>query len=196
MEKYSNSLENSKKKEQLIIENFIRKYINFENLGKEVKIITLEELKELKKSGVTLEKFLDYFCQKYGFLLHGSIHKISDDKLISQRGEIFATNKAAIAIMRSLYSNVGVCLEYPFKIDKKHPLILKIHTPSNGQFIKKDKGYIYIVRKENFINYPLGSWQFINKSKEVKFLLIVETENEDFKYPVEIYNDLDNIKNK
>ena len=51
--------------------------------------------------GVSVEEFLDYICNKYDFLLHGSIHKI-EEKIKSKNGKIFAANKAAIAIERSL----------------------------------------------------------------------------------------------
>jgi hypothetical protein len=39
-------------------------------------------------------------------------------------------------------------------------------------------------------NEPEGSWQFINKTDEIKIKMIIETEKSDFEYPVEIHSDL------
>lgn len=161
-------------------------------LGEEkVKRITLEALKELKERGITTEKFLDYLCQQHGVLLHGSIHEISDDKLKSRWNKVFASNKSAIAIMRSMYSNVNVNLGYPYFITEEDPLVLKVHTPPDGKFIKTDKGYVYIVDAAGFRNKPEGSWQFIKEVGEVDFGAVVEIESGDFKYPVEFFDDLD-----
>lgn len=172
-----------------VMEDFYKKFS--ESGGDGVKKISLEQLRELKEKGITTESFLDYLCQKEEVLLHGSINEISDDKLRSGHKNIFASNKAAIAIMRSLYSNINVNLEYPYFFDKDNPLILKVHTPPNGKFISKENGYIYIVSSEGFQNEPKGSWQFIKEADEIPFNMIVETEKPDFKYPVEFYDDLD-----
>jgi len=91
-----------------------------ENHEEKVKKISLKDLQELKKVGVTTENFLDYLCQEHRLLLHGSIHKISGDKLKSSKRIIFASNKAAIAIMKSLYSGENVNLEYRYFITEKN----------------------------------------------------------------------------
>lgn len=175
-----------------IMENFYKKFSDADNNN--VKKISLEQLRELKEKGITTEKFLDYLCQKKGLLLHGSTHEIADDKLKSSWKKIFSSNKSAIAIMRSLYSNVNVNLEYPYFFDENNPLVLKVHTPLNGKFISKEKGFVYVVDSEGFKNEPEGSWQFIKEAGELAFEIIVETEKADFKYPVEISNDLDLVK--
>lgn len=154
-----------------------------------VKKISLEALRELKERGITTEKFLDYLCQQHGVLLHGSIYEISDDKLRSRLNKVFASNKSAIAIMRSIYSNVNVNLEYPYFITEKNPLALKVHTPSDGKFIKVNKGYVYIVNAAGLRNEPEKSWQFIKEVSEVDFIAVVEIESGDFKYPVKFFND-------
>lgn len=176
-----------------VMESFYKKF--FDNPEKEVKRITLEQLQELKEQGITTENFLDYLCKTKGILLHGSIHEINEGKLKSDSGKIFAANKSAIAIMKSLYSNKvenqNINLEYPYSINADNPLILKIHTPPNGKFIHKKNGYIYIVNGDGFKNEPEGSWQFIKEAEEIEFSIVVETEDYDFKYPVELHDDLD-----
>ncbi|NCA94011.1 MAG: hypothetical protein EOM84_02405 [Sphingobacteriia bacterium] len=172
-----------------VMEGFYKKFSETSEQG--VKIILLEQLRELKEKGITTENFLDYLCQKQGVLLHGSINEMGDDKLKSGWKKIFASNKAAIAIMRSLYSNLNVKLEYSYFFDKDNPLVLKVHTPPDGKFINKENGYVYIINGEGFQNEPKGSWQFLKKVEEVEFGMIVETEKADFKYPVEFYDDLD-----
>lgn len=173
----------------LVMDNFYRNY--FESGEDKTKKITLEMLRNIKEKGITTENFLDYICKKNGLLMHGSIENISDDKLKSEEQRIYASNKSAIAIMRSLYSNLNVDLEYPYNINEQNPLILKVHTPPDGTFIKKDKGFIYIIKNDEFRNEPEGSWQFVSETREVKFIAAIETENDDFKYPVEFFNDLD-----
>lgn len=186
MENYT--FEQSPKPEE-IIENFYKK-ISL-SCDEEVKRFSLEHLRELKESGITLEKFLDYLCQEKGFLLHGSMYEIATGRLQSKQKKIFASNKSSIAIMRSLYSNINVNLEYPYFFDKNNTLILKVHTPPSGQFISKENGYIYIVNDDGFQNEPKGSWQFLREVDEVQFDMVFETGKTDFTYPVELYNDLE-----
>jgi len=169
-----------------LVEGFYKKYFVSNEEGTRLSLKTLQELKE---EGVTTEQFLDYLCQKQGLLLHGSIHQIENSKLTSKNNKIFATNKSAIAIERSLYSNVDVNLEYPYFINDENPLILKIHTPPNGKFTKKEMGFVYVVKSDGFENNPEGSWQFIREADEVDFIAIVETKDSDFTYPVEVFND-------
>jgi hypothetical protein len=171
-----------------LAEGFYKKY--FAQNGEGVRL-SLEALRELKEEGVTTEQFLDYLCQKQGLLLHGSIHQIESDKLTSKNKKIFATNKSAIAIERSLYSNVDVNLEYPYFINDENPLILKIHTRPNGKFMKKDTGFVYVVKSDGFKNEPENSWQFVRETDEVDYIAVVETENSDFTYPVEVFNDFE-----
>ncbi len=151
-----NDLENLDKREkELEMGNFYTK--NVEAAESENKRISLEALAELKEKGITTENFLDYICQKHGKLLHGSIHEISEGKLKSNQGKIFASNKSAIAILKSIYSNRNVELEYPDFINKETPLELTIHTPENGAHMKNEEGFIYLLDGEGFRNDPEGS---------------------------------------
>ena len=171
-----------------LMDDFYKKFS--ESGEKDVKIISLEQLKELKEKNITTEGFLNYICEKKRMLLHGSINEITNGTLKSNEGKIFATDKSAVAIMKSLYSNIGVNLEYPYHFNENNPLVLKIHTPPDGKFISKDKGFVYVVSEEDFENKPEGSWQFVKEVDETDFDLSIETEKNDFKYPVEFYDDL------
>jgi hypothetical protein len=174
---------------QELMEGFYKKY--FETQTEGVRKISLDNLKELKEEGITTEHFLDYLCQNHGFLLHGSIHEIQDDKLKSHYKKIFVANKSAIAIMRSIYSNIDVNLGYPYFIREDSPLELEIHTPPDGKFVSVEKGFIYIVDSTGFRNDPAGSWQFVKEDEEVGFHTVVETEKDDFKYPVKVSSDFE-----
>lgn len=153
--------------------------------------ISSDLLSKLKNHKESTENFMDWLCGNKKFLLHGSIHKISGNKIISNKGKIFASNKAAIAIMRSLYSNEGVNLQYPYFIDKDHPLMMEIHT-GNGKYVKKNNGFVYIIKNEGFKNDPEGSWQFVKEANKTKFIAVVETKSKDFVYPAEVFNDFKN----
>lgn len=168
------------------IESFFKKYFN---QNKEIVKISLGTLRILKKDSIATEQFLDYLCQEKGLLLHGSIYWVKNGKLISENNGIFATNKAAIVIMRSLYSNEGVNLQYPYFISDKNPLKLGIHTRADGKFTKKNTGFVYILNGDGFKNEPKGSWQFLKETDKVDFIAVVETESNDFTYPVRVFDD-------
>jgi len=57
--------------------------------------------------------------------------------------------------------------------------------------LPEDSGFVYIVKSEGFKNEPKGSWQFVKETEEIDFIAVVETENDDFTYSVEIFNDFD-----
>ena len=110
------------------------------------------------------------------------------DKLVAKNGKIFAANMAAIAIMRSLYSNSDVNLQYPYFISDKNPFWIEMHTKADGKFTKIDSGFVYIVNSDGFKNEPETSWQFVREADEVNIIAIIETESNDFVYPVKIFN--------
>ncbi|MFH1178190.1 MAG: hypothetical protein V1711_00480 [bacterium] len=184
-----NRVENKEQEIELEIEGFYKRQLEQKQTGD--KRVSLNELMKLKEKGITTEKFLDYICKKYKKLLHGSIREIVDEKLKSEHNKIFTTNKSAVAIMRSLYSNENVNLEYPYFISKEKPLTLKIHTKTDGTVVKTNKGFVYVVDDAGFQNDPEGSWQFVKEAKEVEFKMSVEIEDKDFNYSVEFFNDLD-----
>ncbi len=171
-----------------IMEAFYKEIII--NNKQKIKRISLNTLQELKEKWITTEMFLDYLCQTHGILLHWSTNEIELNKLKSRKNKIFATNKASIAILKSIYSNKGVSLEYPYEIAKNKPFILKIHTPQNWSFISKEKWFIFCIKKDNsFKKNPNIPWEFIKESEDTEFSVIIETEKSDFKYPVEVIRD-------
>jgi len=171
--------------QEKLLEKFYEKF--FEN-NKNVEIISLEQMRGLKEKGINTELFLDYLCQKHNLLLHGSTHKLLGEELIPNReGKIFASNKAVVSIMKSLYFKKDASLEYPYFIDAD--FYLKIHVPSGRKFAAKKKGYIYVLDSQGFKNEPNGSWQFIVENSKVKVKVIIETERDDFQYIPEIIED-------
>ena len=150
--------------------------------------ISLKDLQEAKEAGFSLEDLLNVFCNKNGLLMHGSVKKIPDgDKIKSRLGKIFASDNSAIAIMRSIYSNENVNLQYGYYIDK-NSLELIIHKTQNNPIIT-ESGYLYLISRNGFANELQGSWQYIDMSDEVEIKFTVETEKEDFKYPIKVVED-------
>lgn len=148
--------------------------------------ISLQDLREMKEHDISVEEFLDFLIKKHGYLLHGSREKISAQKgLRANLHKIYATDRAAIAIMRAIYSNRESMLEYPYTIDESSPLELVIHN-QNPHTIG-EKGYIYVLpRTDDFINDPPKSWQYIKNGNDENFLKRIEVEKRDFKYSVKI----------
>jgi hypothetical protein len=150
------------------------------------KEITLDDLREMKEQGVTLEQYLGILKSKRGCFFHGSPTKIGLEQGIRPAKEkIFATDEPAVAIMKAIYSNVGVeSLNYPYVISERTPMKLEIEGVQPNTI--GEKGYIYVINeKEGFQNEPKGSWQYIKKG-ENEFVQCIEVEKSDFKYPVEI----------
>lgn len=136
--------------------------------------------------GNTKEQVLNNLVQNNKVLLHGSRNNITDTHIHpNNNGKVFATNDAGIAILKAIFSNIGLIypgLQYPYRISLNNPLILRIHG------IKKDTigsiGYVYIIEnKEGFENIPDGSWQYI-KNQRVPFSDRMIVHRNDFKYPI------------
>jgi len=176
------------KEQETLCDNFYEKNIN--NKQEKIKKISLNQLQELKEKWITTELFLDYLYQKHGILLHGSTDEIEWNTLKSRNNKIFATDKASVAILKSIYSNKGVNLEYPDQIDEKNPLYLKIHTQKNWDLISNEQWNICLIKNNNwFKKNPNRSWEYIKDQQETEFSIIIETEKSDFKYPVQVIND-------
>lgn len=191
VESFSKEAEKPHESRAEILENFYKDRV--ERKKGRVKRVTLDELKELKEKGLTTEAFLDYVAQKQDLLLHGSIYEITGNKIKPHQltGKVFASEIAAIAIMRSLYTNRGVNLEYPYFINEEYsPLSLTVHIDPEVDYAQTERGFVYLVKRRNFKNRPSGSWQYIKRGSAF-FSIVVETEKEDFKYPVKLITDLD-----
>lgn len=120
-------------------------------------------------------------------LLHGSRVNVSVSFLRPNRnGEVFATNDARIAILKAIFSNRGLKspgLEYPYYINERNPLTLRIHGINNNTI--GDIGFVYIISDiGGFVNTPQGSWQYVKKNENVPFSDRLEILRSDFTYPV------------
>ncbi|MEK7652460.1 MAG: hypothetical protein AAB334_00725 [Patescibacteria group bacterium] len=172
---------------KIILSKFVKKF-------SKKQIITLKDLRELKNQNISTEYFLDFLNKKYKYFFHGSTTSVKLDENIKGEGKIFLTNNSSIAILKALFSNKNAALNYPYFIDKKHPLKLIIEK-RNGYTKEKTilkKGYVYVMFPPIKIkNEPRKSWQYIiekNTKIGIPFLKKIEIEKKDFLYLVKIKN--------
>ena len=144
-------------------------------------------VKELNRLGHTKEYILDSLVRNHEVLLHGSRVDIQDKHIRpNQKGEVFTTNLACIAILKAIFSNIVLKrpegLEYSYFIPE-NPLILKIHGIQNDTI--GNKGFVYIITdKSGFENTRPGSWEFVKYNENIPFSYRLEIERKDFNYPV------------
>lgn len=152
--------------------------------------ITLEDLVEMKKKGISTEMFLDFLGQKNNYLFHGSRNDIPfAEQITSPSGNIFATDEPAIAILKALYLNNAKNLGYPMHLAKdKSNMKLVIDTPKENTI--GERGYIYIIsNSKDFKKDPNSNWQYLKQTGDddgVSFVKKIQVEKSDFKYPVNI----------
>ena len=175
---------NISKQQYSLLEEFYRELIQRYEDGEKV-FVSLRDLSRLKEEGIHTETFLDYLSETHSLLLHGSIFHI-DGKLKSRDSLIYASDRASIAIMRSLYSNIRAKLRYPYFIDENNPLELEIIIPEGETYEVKERGFVYVLKNDGFENIPKGSWQFIKETDSLDYLFAIETEKADFSYPVRV----------
>lgn len=166
-----------------LMETFYRELVTL--ASEERPVISAAKLAELAEKGITAEEFLDYVSRSKGVLLHGSATEIEGD-LVSRNEKIFASDRSAIAIMRSIYTNQGAHLEYPYHISEANPLALRVVSDTGTEYKAGETGWVYLVESEGFENEPTGSWQYVKRSDSARVLAAVETSKKDFTYPVEI----------
>lgn len=161
------------------LEEFARKHGLFED-GHVCTIIS--ELSYLKRMGYSPEAFFRYLVRAHNFLLHGSREEINDALRPNDKGELFATDNAEVAIMRAIISNKNSRLQYPYKIDDAHPLVVTIRNRQADTV--GERGFVYIIGdRAGFVNHPPGSWQYVSHS-DVHFRARVEVFSEDVLCPV------------
>jgi hypothetical protein len=181
-------------KEKILVE-----FINDHKLNekKGISVVTSKDLSQLKSAGPSVEDLFDYLTINYKILLHGSRRDIFDDYLKqNEEGKIYGSDLAAIALMRGIISNRGLKypgLGYPYFIDEKHPLKVRIHG-INDETIGK-KGFIYVINKtKGFKNNPKNSWQYVIKGQEVPIIAKVSIERSDFNFIKYFVFDITNNK--
>lgn len=155
-----------------------------------VSVVTAEHLSHLKSVGFSVEDLFNHLCKHHLSLLHGSRSDISDDHLRpDELGRIYCSDLAAIALLKAIVSNRGLPypgLQYPFFIDKTHPLEVRIHGMNDETL--GNAGFVYVLnRREGFVNDPIGSWQYVKRGEEAPFAAkfeVVRTDFPDFLYPL------------
>jgi len=158
-----------------------------------ISIVSTRDLTHLRSAGYGVEDLLDYLSEHYRSLLHGSRANISESHLNpNDKGKIYGASLASIALMRAILSNRNLRspgLQYPYFIDGKNPLEVKIHGINNGTM--GDRGFVYILnQREGFENKPEGSWQYVKKGQRVPIAAKVAVEKADFVYPIfDVTND-------
>ncbi len=144
-------------------------------------------VRELNRLGHTKEYILDSLVRNHEVLLHGSRVDIQGNHLRpNQKGKVFATNLACIAILKAIFSNIGLKrpegLGYSYYVPD-NPLILKIHGIQKHTI--GNRGFVYIITDTSgFQNTRPGSWEFVKYNENIPFSYRLEIERNDFTYPV------------
>jgi hypothetical protein len=168
-----------------ILDDFIKDYkLNRQN---GISVVTARDLSQLKSVGYSVEDLFDHLTNQYHSLLHGSRVDISDTYLKqNDAGKVYGADLAAIALMRAIVSNRGLKhpgLQYPYFIDKEHPLELEIHGINDNTI--GQNGFIYVLnQRDGFQNNPKGSWQYVRTGEDVPIAAKISVEKSDFTYPI------------
>lgn len=168
-----------------ILDDFIGDYQLNRQEG--ISIVSARDLSQLKSAGYSVEDLFDHLSKHYQSLLHGSRTEISDDYLKQNgTGKVYASDLAAIALMRAIISNKGLKspgLQYPYFINKEHPLKVRIHGINDDAI--GQNGFIYVLnQRKGFENDPKGSWQYVRNGQDVPIAAKVAVEKSNFTYPV------------
>jgi len=158
---------------------FARRY---EELSEnQVGIVTAADLRELKAQGFSLEQYLDHLVKDYNCLLHGSRRDFNDQLQPNSKGELYATDNAGIALLKSILSNHNANLRYPGVIDEKNPLVVNVY--GFNPHTLGDHGFVYVVPERSLFLKKGYSWEYQSK-QPVPFTMKVEALKEDFTYPI------------
>ncbi|MFA6974184.1 MAG: hypothetical protein WC238_05635 [Parcubacteria group bacterium] len=165
------------------LEEFVRDHKLDTNVG--LRVITFEDLAQLKSEGCSIEEMLNYLSKNYNRLLHGSRNDICDGELrLGEDGRVYASDMSAVAILKAIFSREGrgyVNLRYPFFTNIFKPFKLKIEGINNHTI--GERGFVYVVDRDGFRNEPKGSWQYVRESA-TPILAKISIQREDFNYPV------------
>jgi hypothetical protein len=166
--------------------NPLDEFIQDHRLDREsgISIVSEEDISQLRSTGYSVEDLLDHLSEHYQSLLHGSRTEFNNHLKPNIQGRVFSTDSAAIALLKAIISNElpPPGLKYPYFIDKKHPLEVKIHG-INDETIG-DKGFVYVLnQREGFENDPKGSWQYVKRG-EAPIAARIVVKRSDFTYPI------------
>ena len=147
----------------------------------------VEKFHVLKSDGRSTEEALNGLVSECRVLLRGSVEYMSDNFVrptLKDGTCVYATNLASIAILNAVFSKEGnPTLEYPFYIDERHPMELRIHNINEKTVC--GRGLVYIITdRAGFLRTPMGSWQYVKNSVKVPYDSKIGVRMEDFVYPV------------
>lgn len=168
-----------------ILDDFIG---DFELDRKEgVSVVSTVDLAQLKSLGCSIEDLLKRLCRRHHSLLHGSRACIPEGYLKpNEVGKVFASDLAAIALMRAILSNLNLTddgLEYSYYLGMLSTLSVNIHGIK--EYTIGNSGYVYVInQRSGFKNRPFWSWQYIKKGQNVPFAARIAVERSDFTYPI------------
>lgn len=168
-----------------VLDDFIGDYKLNRKEG--ISLVSTSDLSQLKSAGYTSEDLFNHLNKHYQSLLHGSRTEISDDQLKQNgSGKVYGSDLAAIALMRAIVSNRGLeypGLQYPYFIDEKHPLEVRVHGINDDTI--GQNGFIYVLnQRDGFENDPKGSWQYVRTGQDVPIAAKIAVEKSDFTYPI------------
>ena len=137
-----------------------------------------------------IEPALDALVKQRGVLLKGSGSKARPGTPLGLTGPntwAHATDEAAIAILQALFSNEVPrhlnAWTFPMRITRDDPLVIRVVNPRPG--FQRPRGYVYLLEREGFKNYPARSWQWVSTQSDRQVQGRIEVERRDFHYPVE-----------
>jgi hypothetical protein len=156
-------------------------------------IIRVADRAALGIAWMSIEQVLGAVVRLRSTLLHGTGEVIRSGTALRlspgrERGGVrrdlegFATDVAAIAMLKALFSNKGFNLKYPMVIEDNSPLRLTI-TGWRPE-AERDRGYVHIIGPMNSFEREGETWQWVTYQPDVRFGGCVEVEKADFKYQV------------
>ncbi|MBT4175160.1 hypothetical protein HOC80_05125 [archaeon] len=164
----------------------LNEFIRDNRLDREsgISIVSEEDISQLRSTGYSVEDLLDHLNEHYQSLLHGSRTEFNNHLKPNEEGRVFSTDSGAIALLKAVISNELPFpgLKYPYFIDGRNPLVVKIHG-INDETIG-EKGFVYVLnQRQGFTNDPTGSWQYIKRG-ETPIAARIPVKRSDFAYPI------------
>jgi hypothetical protein len=156
-------------------------------------IIRLADRQSLGIAHLDVEELLAEVIRSEPVLLHGTGAVVPRGTALrlspgrSRHGvkrdvEAFATDLPGIAILKALFSNRNVVLQYPMVVSPATPLCLTIKGWNPAA--ERQRGFVYLVEPRDKFQRERETWQWVTSEPDVLFGGSVEVERPDFKYGV------------
>jgi len=157
------------------------------------RVVGIADRASLGIANASIEEVLEVLVRSRPVLLHGAECVIPSGEALRlspgrQRGGIcrelegFATDLAGIAMLKALFSNVGVNLSYPMVVSCASPL--KLTIVGWRADVERPRGYIHLIGPRDWFEREGNTWQWVTSRTDVRFAGCVEIEKADFRYPV------------